>query len=295
MKYFAVFLLLAIFISPNVAFATQGACSWHGGINCVAGADWDESVICNDGWRESSVLYSNSAICTESCAWGYTDKFKQVLVDCLNTDSAHTIELKEELVYWQTLERQWVAERNALYSDSMTAEQEAQIIGLNSQVQGAHRRVREIEGYISNWEATDIRACQALANTFGANNCKEPQIIMNDCPRNATYNGSLCECGVGYIWNSVRTECVLNRPVQTPIRLVQAIEVVDPQISERIKAGVMGMEQQFIDGDSIVEKDNEVPTTQIEETKNGDGLFQHALLQVKNFFLRWFSFRKHGG
>lgn len=35
----------------------QGACSGHGGVNCAAGPDSDGSVICNDGWRDSSVRY----------------------------------------------------------------------------------------------------------------------------------------------------------------------------------------------------------------------------------------------
>lgn len=58
----------AIFIATfttNVtsAHATSGACSWHNGVNCSAGPDWDGSEICNDGWRDSSVLYSNTIMC----------------------------------------------------------------------------------------------------------------------------------------------------------------------------------------------------------------------------------------
>lgn len=37
--------------------ASSGACSGHGGVNCAAGPDSDGSVICNDGWRDSSVQY----------------------------------------------------------------------------------------------------------------------------------------------------------------------------------------------------------------------------------------------
>lgn len=36
----------------------SGACSHHGGVDCSAGADSDGSVICSDGWRDSSVSYS---------------------------------------------------------------------------------------------------------------------------------------------------------------------------------------------------------------------------------------------
>ncbi|MBF0291968.1 MAG: fibronectin type III domain-containing protein, partial [Nitrospinae bacterium] len=38
----------------------QGACSDHGGVNCSAGQDSDGSVICNDGWLDSTVQYSCS-------------------------------------------------------------------------------------------------------------------------------------------------------------------------------------------------------------------------------------------
>jgi hypothetical protein len=46
--------------------ATSGACSYHDGVDCSAGADWDGSVICNDGWRDSSVQYSNMTSCETS-------------------------------------------------------------------------------------------------------------------------------------------------------------------------------------------------------------------------------------
>ncbi len=39
----------------------RGACSSHNGVNCAAGPDSDGSVICNDGWRNSSVAFC--AVC----------------------------------------------------------------------------------------------------------------------------------------------------------------------------------------------------------------------------------------
>ncbi len=44
--------------------ATSGACSTRGGVDCSAGADSDESVICTDGWRNSSVPYASMAQCS---------------------------------------------------------------------------------------------------------------------------------------------------------------------------------------------------------------------------------------
>jgi len=53
------FVLLAILI-PGTAFAqASGACSNHGGVDCLAGPDTDGSVICIDGWDLSSVDYKD--------------------------------------------------------------------------------------------------------------------------------------------------------------------------------------------------------------------------------------------
>lgn len=58
--YFIVFVLL---FSPVFALATSGVCSYHGGISCSAGSDYDGSVICADGWRDSSASYSDQIMC----------------------------------------------------------------------------------------------------------------------------------------------------------------------------------------------------------------------------------------
>jgi len=59
-------LLFFIALPIDDVLATSGACSWHGGVNCAAGADWDGSVICNDGWRNSSVSYYSMVKCQGS-------------------------------------------------------------------------------------------------------------------------------------------------------------------------------------------------------------------------------------
>ncbi len=57
---------LGFYIVANSALATSGACSSHGGVNCNAGSSWNGSVKCNDGWEESSVLYSYINECRNS-------------------------------------------------------------------------------------------------------------------------------------------------------------------------------------------------------------------------------------
>lgn len=59
-------LLYLLILLPGLAFATSGACSGHGGVDCGAGRDYDGSVICSDGWRKSSVSYSSMVKCASS-------------------------------------------------------------------------------------------------------------------------------------------------------------------------------------------------------------------------------------
>jgi len=55
-------LVLSINSSSTVE-AKAGACSGHRGVNCAAGPDRDGSVICNDGWKRSTVTYKSMAMC----------------------------------------------------------------------------------------------------------------------------------------------------------------------------------------------------------------------------------------
>lgn len=65
-KYLAVLILtLVVFIIPSVVFATEGTCSWHAGVDCYSGPDWDGSAVCNDGWRDSSEYYFSNENCRE--------------------------------------------------------------------------------------------------------------------------------------------------------------------------------------------------------------------------------------
>ena len=65
-SYLIVVLFLLTLIFPSHASATSGSCSSHGGVACSLGSDYDGSVICNDGWRDSSVSFSDSDECKTS-------------------------------------------------------------------------------------------------------------------------------------------------------------------------------------------------------------------------------------
>jgi len=68
-KISIIILVLSFFSVHSYAHATSGACSYHGGVNCSAGASWDGNAMCNDG-TESTVQYSEMDECmntTPSC------------------------------------------------------------------------------------------------------------------------------------------------------------------------------------------------------------------------------------
>lgn len=62
-KTLFVLLLFSLIFLPKNIEARSGCCSGHGGVNCSAGAQSNGHVICNDGTRTSSCLYSEMVMC----------------------------------------------------------------------------------------------------------------------------------------------------------------------------------------------------------------------------------------
>lgn len=71
-------LALLLFAMPSTSFALQGTCSYHGGVNCSAGSDYDGSAICNDGWRDSSESYSDTVACISGVHLCTTAEFNKL-------------------------------------------------------------------------------------------------------------------------------------------------------------------------------------------------------------------------
>jgi len=63
--YLVAFLVFGLFFTSQHVYATSGACSDHGGVDCGAGAAPDGSAVCNDG-TESSVAYADMDECSSS-------------------------------------------------------------------------------------------------------------------------------------------------------------------------------------------------------------------------------------
>lgn len=61
-KLAIIFSFLFLFVLSNTAFATSGACSSHGGVNCSLSNSY-KSAICNDGNSDSYTSYSDLQEC----------------------------------------------------------------------------------------------------------------------------------------------------------------------------------------------------------------------------------------
>lgn len=70
--------IFTFFTLHNQSFAVEGTCSYHGGVNCSYGADWDGSAVCNDGWKDSSEKFYDTKECTQKLHSCSLEEFNQI-------------------------------------------------------------------------------------------------------------------------------------------------------------------------------------------------------------------------
>ena len=97
-------LLIAVLLFPLSAYATSGACSGHGGVNCSAGSGANGQVICNDGWDGSSVSYASMEECQTPQPTPPTDTNSAFAMkqQCASYTSAIQDEISNSYVYEKT-------------------------------------------------------------------------------------------------------------------------------------------------------------------------------------------------
>lgn len=269
------FALTLCFLLPNYVRATSGACSYHDGVDCSAGADWDGSVVCNDGWRDSSVSYSSSSTCTETCPWGYTDEFKEILVNCFQTDSDHLKELKASLEYYKTVEQQYINEQNEIKTNELTSEVQSQLIKINSMIGGIRDLIREYEGYINDSESSHFENCKTMAETIGKYYCNS-DVYITVCPDNASLKNSECACDYGYYWDGAKGSCDIN--VVSKTSDYKSTNVSTQDISEEQEVVVEEAENK---GEAFATISSDMAQ---EEPKEKDSFFYQIFNGVKSFF-----------
>lgn len=237
MKKLILTLLLLVgygFLMVNSAQATSGACSGHGGVNCSAGADFDGSVICYDGWRSSSVSYSNMVSCS-SYGSSYQAPSYYKTPSCPLMSYYDSLSGSCKCMSGYIVGKDFLGKEACVSADSVCRDQ----IGFMSRYNSLTGKCECSYGYvIYNGECTSQEdKCQSLYGygtrfnslkdncecrsgySFDGNKCAldsngyefKPSYNTptKSCPQNSTLktDGS-CYCNTGFVVNTDKSACV---------------------------------------------------------------------------------------
>lgn len=181
---FLTIIAFLIFVGlSKIAFATSGACSSHGGVNCSLGASYDGSVSCNDYSSDSAVRYWDTVECNGSIS--------QILKNCPAIGDLETqiLNLVNQFQDLQTKEAQAIAnEENRLAPMEIIYARIAKIQrDYGTQLSSVYRDIQT--------------KCQTASMQQMENSITEQQNLMNQqysCPANAYLVGNSCFCNDGY-------------------------------------------------------------------------------------------------
>jgi len=212
MKRVLLFIFLLVFFVgvASVALATSGACSWHGGVNCAAGPDWDGSVICNDGWRESSVSYYDIKECSPRCTsdeleslwqkYGVEErqaKLNEIIkeTESLSEQMDETddpIESSYLADQIQTLLFTYKLEKDLLDDILNEVDMECSVLGYDRQQQ---KYLDDLKKQQELWEKEQ----EALERSWAEQEALLEQMETASCPVNSTYSNGQCFCNSGFV------------------------------------------------------------------------------------------------
>ena len=141
-RTFLGFAIVISLFSFDYAHATSGACSYHGGVNCSAGADYFGRAICNDG-SSSSIDYSEMHECRATspqiCSLAATEQLLKLPPDEQYTE----IQLVERYIKMLDTQiqntQQQQAQINQNYQNIYAAQQQVDQAYANQMSQAAFR------------------------------------------------------------------------------------------------------------------------------------------------------------
>ncbi len=165
---------------PISAFATSGACSDHGGVDCSAGPQANGDVICNDGWTGSSVSYESMVECQ---TYQPTNSCVEPMAYCTQ-DQLNTLRMD----YGSDLESVGGSDQ---YSPGE----------FNGYPQAIQTCQQQIDTY--NSEMQTYEDCLSNSNS-NSNIAATP----GTCPPNASYVNGQCTCNSGYGANTNGDSCI---------------------------------------------------------------------------------------
>jgi hypothetical protein len=159
-KYgFGVLFLIIGLLPFQITYATSGACSWHGGVNCSAGASADGNSMCNDGFESSVSYYS--------------------MVECSGSNSCGGLTVSQRLAYPTYSPSYKKIERELISSELTTTQQQLQNYqnDINNQYQMAVAQNQALNNTYNSQlqseqqQALDVaKATNAQLNPYGGQN-----------------------------------------------------------------------------------------------------------------------------
>lgn len=228
--FFLTFLaaIVGLFLLASPAQAVEGTCSWHGGVSCSAGADWDGSAICKDGWRDSSEAYTDQVACKNyrhSCTsaeresierkydidgqWAVINQRTETMMAAIS-DSVKTVQLSAEI---QALQ-------GKLKLSMAQADQECYALGDAAYYKSQANLYSQLQT-----SQAQTRTC-TTGYTLYAGQCHTPSEICALGIGSGAYSpdGVNCACKSGYKYDSSIKNCVASpqsfQPQPTQIQSV---------------------------------------------------------------------------
>lgn len=242
-KLFFAAVLTLLMPTTSLAYGGSGACSWHGGVNCSAGSSITGSVICRDGWQDSTVSFNT--VCSDSSSRSYCysasdcaqllkpyddqiQKTQAGQAECIRgvIDTANQNMDGENKTCDESLQRMSQALQgsnvaaDSAYGDSMLAP-------IKSQCDAERQK-------ITSWKDQETRRCEVTYaqiidqiniekakiiqlntpqnpfsdQTSSMNNPSGSQRQTSTCPADAHKLNGQCYCDSGYQPNFFRSACV---------------------------------------------------------------------------------------
>lgn len=226
-------LLLSAFLFPLFAYATSGTCSYHGGVNCSTGSDWDGSAICNDGWRDSSEMFSDTKECKQArhyCTPSEDSQIKakynldeqaqalKVVSDKVlsyKTDSLSYDQLAKQYLEQSTYSQQYYSLNAKYTSDLNSANAECYALGDKEYAKmqaDLYVKYSNPDSLCSENETMKNGSCSCKTGyTLSSGKCIDNSLnCMNQYGKSSYYDSGSCQCGSGYKFDSNKSKCVPN-------------------------------------------------------------------------------------
>jgi hypothetical protein len=230
--------LIAFSLLSATALATSGECSYHGGVNCSAGANFQGYAVCKDGWV-SSVPYSQTDECQQAnpcpapLVIGCTDQSELQLYQNEQTQEANSCRALN------ARSGNYGASCDDPSLDTQISSCQQEIQDYQAEVQGYNKCIAGIEAQAQQQAELNMAAtCSQLPNAqwnSTSNSCVcnsgylsvggvctyfDPATILglqntSACPANSTYTGNECICNTGYKADLYKTFCAAEAPATT--------------------------------------------------------------------------------